>query len=78
MGEQLHEMRLNGERGGGRRKKELSGKTLLTLGDLGLTKTQSSHWQRLAKLPIDLQEEKVESAKAKVHRAIDGPRATAV
>jgi hypothetical protein len=69
MGKQLHAMKMNGERTmGGRPQRNESSRTIRfpKLADLGLTATQSSHWQRLANLPADLQEAKVEAAKDKV------------
>jgi len=64
-GELLVEMKRTGERakGGGDMRKELPP---ATLSDVGLTKTQSSRWQKLADLPDDKFEIRVEHAKARV------------
>jgi hypothetical protein len=64
-GELLAEMKARGERQakGGDRKSKSSGGTLIVtppkLADLGVTKTQSSRWQRLAALPKEDQEAKI-------------------
>jgi hypothetical protein len=64
-GAMLAEMAANGERakGGGDLRKELPPATLC---DLGVTKTQSSRWQKLAALTPDKFEIRVEHAKARV------------
>jgi hypothetical protein len=38
------------------------------LADIGVTETQSSRWQKLAALPKDKQEEKIEKAKSATKR----------
>ena len=67
-----------GSRGGGRPSKggskELRPKDATPkLADLGVTKDQSSRWQKLAALPKDEQEEKIEAAKRKAEAAIEPP-----
>lgn len=44
--------------------------TLATLADLGVSKMQSSRWQKLAELPDDSFERKVEAAKHEAERAL--------
>ena len=63
-GELLRQMADTGERdrGHGDRKSGLQNSTP-KLADLGVTKTQSSRWQKLASLSKDKQEEKIEAAK---------------
>jgi N6-adenosine-specific RNA methylase IME4 len=67
-GELLADMANRGERPLGRKKES----HVATLSDLGVTKTQSSRWQRLASLPADKQEEKIAVAKRKQRSALDG------
>src|SRR5262249_44695217 len=67
-GELLTEMADRDERPRGR-KKELH---VATLSDLGVSKTQSSRWQRLAALDPEQREAKIERAKRKAISAIDG------
>jgi N6-adenosine-specific RNA methylase IME4 len=43
-----------------------------TLAELGITKTQSWRWQKLAELPEEEREEKIQRAKRKAKAAIDG------
>jgi hypothetical protein len=86
-GELLAEMKANGDRHDGR---NISGKTdqglpratpetAPTLTDLGVSKSQSSRWQKLAALPTNEQEEKIAMAKRKAESAIvPTPRAASV
>jgi phage N-6-adenine-methyltransferase len=69
-GQLLAEMAERGERdpGHGDRKSGLQDATP-KLADLGVTKTQSSRWQQLAKLPEWVFEKKVETAKAKAENS---------
>jgi len=72
-GELLAEMAQKGERqkagdaDGGRAKPSVP-----KLSDLGVSKTQSSRWQKLAALPKKEQEAKIERAKATAVAAVDG------
>ena len=70
-GEMLSDMRAKGERakGGEKGRRELP---LATLESFGVSKTQSSRWQRLAALPEIEQEQKIASAKKKAKSALDG------
>jgi hypothetical protein len=62
-GELLAEMAERGERqGGGRPTKRSRGATVSTLSDLGITKDQSSRWQKLAGLPEQEFEDKIARA----------------
>jgi hypothetical protein len=72
-GELLAEMARRGERHTGRGDQK-SGSQHATpkLSDLGVTKTQSSRWQKLAALPKVEQEAKIERAKATAVAAVDG------
>jgi hypothetical protein len=54
-GELLAEMKERGERPRGRKKES----HIATLSDLGVSKTQSSRWQKLAALPKEDQEAKI-------------------
>jgi hypothetical protein len=76
-GELLREMGENGgrERKGSDRKSKSHGATLIAprLSDLGLTKWQSSRWQKLAALSKPDQEEKIAMAKRKAEAAIEPP-----
>ena len=67
-GEMLIEMAEKGERPKGRKNEFHTA----TLSDLGVTKTQSSRWQKLAALSKKLFEEKVTTAKKKAKAVLDG------
>jgi N6-adenosine-specific RNA methylase IME4 len=69
-GELLAEMAKRGERAV--RKNMKSQPATSKLSDLGVTKTQSSRWQRLASLPKDEREARIEQAKNKQRSALDG------
>jgi hypothetical protein len=74
-GELLAEMKERGEReaqGGNRKSK--SQPVTLKLKDIGVSKMQSSRWQKLAALPVEEQEERIELAKHLASLAIDGVR----
>jgi phage N-6-adenine-methyltransferase len=71
-GELLDKMKQRGERHEGRGRKERSQPATVKLSDIGVTKTQSSRWQRLAALPVEEQEQRIELAKRKAEAAIDG------
>ena len=70
-GELLAEMKNRGERqkagdsDGSKRRP-----TTPKLSDIGVTKTQSSRWQKLAALPKERQEEKIQQAKRKAEAAV--------
>src|SRR5690349_11062426 len=61
-GQLLKEMAERGERHEGKGRKERSQGATVKLTDLGVTKTQSSRWQKLADLPEDKFEELVQRA----------------
>ncbi len=67
-GELLADMAERGERPKGRKKES----HVATLSDLGISKTQSSRWQKLASLKEKEQEEKIAAAKKKQRSALDG------
>lgn len=74
-GELLRQMKANGERdnGKGNRNPILKSQAVTPkLTDLGITKSQSSEWQRLARLPEPEFERIIDAAKAKVITALDG------
>jgi len=76
-GELLAEMKKRGERqkAGDNQHRGSSGARLPTaaptLADLGVSKTRSSQWQKLAALSPEEQEAKIEKAKSKAQAAID-------
>ena len=71
-GELLREMADHGERdaGKGGNRKSRSQAATVKLSDLGVTKTQSSHWQQLAALTADQREDRIETAKRKANAAL--------
>jgi len=76
-GELLRDMKVRGERQTGKNEQNLRGSHAATpgeptLSDLGVSKTQSSRWQRLAALEPEQRELKIERAKRKAISAIDG------
>ena len=77
-GEMLTTMERDKGKGGDR--KSRSRRATVKLTDLGVTKTQSSKWQSLARLPADKFEWKVEQAKARAEQAMtcDGQNAFAM
>jgi N6-adenosine-specific RNA methylase IME4 len=74
MGELLREMKERGERDGGKGgdRKSRSQPTTVKLSDLGVSKTQSSNWQRLADMDTGMFESRVDRAKRKAINALDG------
>jgi phage N-6-adenine-methyltransferase len=70
-GELLIKMKERGERHKGDGRKERSQPVTVKLADLGVDKMQSSRWQRLASLPPDEREIKIERAKQKQRAALD-------
>ncbi|TDX65168.1 N6-adenosine-specific RNA methylase IME4 [Methylosinus sp. sav-2] len=68
-GELLRSMAETGERVKGGDPKSRPA-TMATLADLGVSKTQSSRWQKLAELPSAAFERKVEAAKHEAERAL--------
>lgn len=75
-GELLAEMKRNGARqtDGKPKRSQAATVTLPKLSDLGVSKTQSSRWQRLAKLPPDEQEKRIAAAKQKAQAAVSPTR----
>ena len=72
-GELLAEMAQRGEREGrGGDKKSESQAATLKLKDIGVSKTQSFRWRKLAALPVEEQEQRIELAKRKADAAVDG------
>jgi hypothetical protein len=73
-GELLLEM---GERGERQKSGDADGRrarpSVPTLSDLGVTKSQSSRWQKLAALPKNEQEAKINAAKRKAELAVEPP-----
>jgi hypothetical protein len=72
-GELLYEMAERGERDAGGRGR-IESRPATQLKDLGITKTQSSRWQKLAALPEEKFEEKVARTVAKASDLIDGKK----
>jgi len=75
-GELLKEMAATGQRdnGKGNRNPDLKSQAgAPKLSDLGVTKTQSSRWQKLAALSKEKQEAKISSIKERTERAITPP-----
>jgi hypothetical protein len=76
-GELLAEMKVRGERAKGGKSNLRPGSHTATpekeprLSDIGVSKTQSSRWQKLAALPPKEQEEKIAWAKSKAEAAIE-------
>lgn len=64
-GEILHDMRKNNELEGqgGDRKSKSNGGTLKTLDDLGISKNESSRYQKIAEIPEETFEEKIKNTK---------------
>ena len=82
VGELLTEMAQRGERDqgkGGDRKSRLHAATV-KLADIGVSKSQSSRWQKLAALPKEEQEKTIRAAMRKAEEAVEpssrSPRAT--
>jgi N6-adenosine-specific RNA methylase IME4 len=72
-GELLRRMAESGERVKGGDPKSRPA-TLATLSDLGVSKTQSSRWQKLSELPDDSFERKVEAAKREIVSSLESTR----
>jgi phage N-6-adenine-methyltransferase len=73
-GELLIERKERGERDtgrGDRQSKKAKSRPVTQLSDIGVSKMQSSRWQRLAALSPDEQESKIERAKQKQRAALD-------
>jgi hypothetical protein len=73
-GELLAEMATKGERHDGAGRKERSQPVTVKLDDLGVTKMQSSRWQKLAKLPEEKFEEKLQRAKSAAENSTTSAR----
>jgi N6-adenosine-specific RNA methylase IME4 len=67
-GELLREMAERDERPRGRKKES----HVATLSDLGVSKTQSSRWQSLAALPVDVFEDKIAATSARTYDRMTG------
>ncbi|WP_018265532.1 MT-A70 family methyltransferase [Methylosinus sp. LW4] len=77
-GELLREMAINGERdrgAGGDRKSRSPDATVKTLDEIGVTKSQSSRWQKLADMRTEDFEAKLSGASKEIERALVATKA---